>query len=131
MELIKWNNKYNLGIEIIDQQHQNLVKIINDFYAELKTKTNDALIAELIDKMKDYIEYHFKSEEEMLEKNSYPNIEAHKTQHKEFVKKVKSLKSRYRKGEIILSFEVTSFLKEWLMQHILVSDKEYTKYIKA
>jgi len=41
---------------------------------------------------------------------------------------VKDFEEKFNNGTLILSFEITSFLKEWLKHHILVEDKKYTTF---
>ena len=129
MAIIKWNDSYNLNISIIDEQHKKLVDMINEFYAEIQNKSNSELIGDLIKKMKEYIQFHFKTEEEMLAKTDYNDLLEHKIKHREFVDKVANLEERYLSGKLVLSFEITNFLKDWLITHIQKTDKEYVKYV--
>lgn len=129
MAVIKWNDKLNVGIGIIDEQHKILVEMINNFYDGINDKSNDELISDLITKMKDYTIVHFSTEEELLKKHGYSDYDNHKKQHDAFVLKVQDLEKRFKDGTIILSFEITKFLKDWLLDHIQGTDMKYAKVL--
>ena len=52
---------------------------------------------------------------------------AHKKEHAKFVKKALEFKDGFENGHTMLSLDVVSFLKEWLVTHIKGSDKDYTQ----
>ena len=129
MSLIKWTEELSVNINSIDNQHKILVNIINDFYDKIENKSNNELISELIKNMKDYTIIHFNTEEKLFEKYNYVDTKEHKKEHDDFVKKVSDLEKRYNEGKMILSFEITNFLKSWLINHIQGTDKKYSKFL--
>jgi len=129
MALIEWTEKLSVNIATIDKQHQKLVAMLNEFYDEVTKKSNKELIADLISKMKEYTQIHFRTEEELFAKYSYKDAGAHIQKHNEFIKKVNDLENRFSAGKLVLSFEITNFLKDWLVSHIQQSDKEYAAII--
>ncbi len=131
MALIEWTPELCLNIDIIDEQHKTLVDMINNFYEELANKSSKELIGKLIVQMRDYTEIHFKAEEELFLSYGYKDSAAHIKTHEDFITKVKDLEMRYRENKLIISFEVTNFLKDWLINHIQKTDKEYAEIITA
>ncbi len=131
MALIEWTPALSLNIDMIDEQHKTLVDMINNFYDELNNKSSKELIGKLITQMKDYTHTHFKAEEELFLSYGYKDSAAHIKTHKDFIAKVNDLETRYKENKLIISFEVTNFLKDWLINHIQKTDKEYAKVIKA
>ncbi len=129
MALIDWNESYDLKIEIIDQQHRTLAKMINKFYDEITQKSNKDLISELIQNMKSYAQTHFSTEENMLHSSNYDGLIEHKIKHQAFIDKVTDLEERFNSGKMVLSFEITNFLKDWLITHIQKEDKEYVSAV--
>jgi len=129
MALINWNDSYNLNIKEIDQQHQKLAEMINEFYDQITQKSNKELISELIHKMKDYTKIHFATEEKLLHQSNYKDLMEHKIKHQAFIDKVTDLETRYDNGKMILSFEITNFLKDWLITHIQKEDKAYVNVV--
>ena len=79
--------------------------------------------------MKEYAALHFKIEEEYFRLYKYPNYESHKKKHDSFVEKVADVEKRFNDGKLILSFEITTFLKDWIKEHIQGTDKEYSDFL--
>ena len=128
MALINWTEKFNTNIPTIDFQHKKLVNLINDFYQNIRNRSNDENIATLIEGMKNYLIMHFKTEEEFMQSTSYPNYKLHKMEHDSFIAKVANLEEKFKSGQLILSFEITDFLKTWIKDHILGTDMQYINH---
>lgn len=130
MPVFKWENKLSVNIENIDDEHKKLIDMLNEFYDNIISKTNKENVLQLIGKMKDYTIFHFTNEENLLRDHEYPRLDAHIAEHKKFVDKVGEMEQRFNEGKLILSLEVTTFLKDWLINHIMVSDQKYAEYFK-
>ncbi len=129
MAVFTWNDSLSVKIRSLDDEHKKLIEMINEFYDNIVAKSNEENISELISKMKDYTVYHFGREERHLKLHKYPKLEEHIEEHKKFIDKVSDMERRFAEGKIILSLEVTSFLKDWLQYHIMVTDKMYTDFL--
>ncbi len=128
MAAITWTESLSVKIESIDDQHKKLIDMINDFYENISKKNNDENILKLISGMKSYTVMHFNKEEFLMKQYNYPHLEEHKKEHGEFISKVNALEEKVKKGTIIVSFEITNFLKDWLKNHIQHTDKQYTEF---
>ncbi len=131
MAVIQWDASLSVQNDVLDKQHQKLIDMLNNFYAQIKVKSNNELIANLIREMRLYTATHFRTEEEILQDVAYHDYEAHHAEHEEFLKKVENLEQRFKNGQVIVSFEITSFLKSWLLDHIKEKDQKYAAYIKG
>ncbi len=129
MAAVNWDKKFSVGVDSMDDQHKVLFDIINDIYDSISKKSNNEIIFDLIVKMRQYTVKHFTAEENYLEKTGYHELEIQKKEHKTFVDKIEDLEKRFKSGKAILTFEVTSFLKTWLVQHIEISDKKYGSFL--
>ena len=86
-----WNDSYSIGIQTIDEQHKQLIKIAGKLQDMLQA--GDSVdyydyIIEAINELKDYTKYHFGYEEEKLKEFNYPDYEDHRMQHLYFVDKI-------------------------------------------
>lgn len=131
MSLIKWTDDLILNIKSIDDQHRKLVGMINEFYMHLQQKSNKELISKLIRDMKEYTIIHFSDEEKLFDQYDFQESVAHKKTHQYFVEKVADLEDRFNKGKLILSIEITNFLKSWLTEHIKGDDARYIKLLQS
>ncbi len=126
MRFFEWNESYSVNVKEIDAQHKKLFRMISDFYDSVK-EDNKKAMALLLDSLTGYIMYHFEMEERYLEKCGYPDLESHKREHISFVEKVLDVNERFEAGRLVLSFEITIFLKNWLVHHVMHSDKKYSE----
>jgi len=129
MTLIKWSDKYSVNIKIIDEQHQQFIKMINELSDRVAEESLPDTVGQILDKMLDYTNYHFKTEEDLFKTHNYPGFEIHKQQHDAFVKQVFELKEDFSKGRITITLKILAFLNEWLINHILDSDQKYASYL--
>lgn len=127
--LIEWNQGFSVGIAEMDNQHKQLVVLLNDLYSAMQSKKSSETIGKVLNKLISYTEKHFSDEEEFMKKHSYPGIGSQVKEHKAFTDKVLKFKSDYDSGKTSISVSVTSFLKDWLVNHISISDKKYGEYI--
>ncbi|MBI9052823.1 MAG: hemerythrin family protein [Bacteroidales bacterium] len=130
MELIKWTDQYSVGITEIDNQHKGLVIIINELFSYMSNGKAKEHLNNIFDHLTDYTEKHFLVEETMLIKYAYPDYDQHKFEHSKFIEKLKSLKLEFESGKITISLEILNFLKDWLLNHILNTDKKYSAHIE-
>jgi hemerythrin len=128
--LIEWNEELWIGIREIDDQHKILVDLINELHqAMLARRTNEALHG-IIERLVNYTETHFGNEERYFASFGYADTAAHVQAHRGFVTKIRNFKTDLASGKLLLSMEVMTFLKEWLIQHILGTDRKYVALFK-
>lgn len=78
-----------------------------------------------------YTLYHFETEEKYFDQYDYPESELHKKQHSDLVGQVGALQKRFEAGERVLTIGVMNFLRDWLNEHIIGSDKKYGAYLNS
>ena len=125
--MIKWSDKYLIGIEELDKQHEKLFEIAGRafelFKNNLYTDKYDKII-EILEELKDYAKYHFKAEEEYMISIGNKKIFSHKIEHDEFIKKVESIdlnKIDENQDKYLLS--ILEFVINWTSEHILQKDQ--------
>ena len=129
MSAIQWKNTYNIGISVIDEQHEKLIEILNELYDAYHMGTSKDLISSSLQKLIDYTNYHFDAEEEMLRENNYPGLDEQITEHTIFKQKITGFLNEVRKVNLLLSIKTIDYLKDWTINHILGTDKEYSDYM--
>lgn len=119
-----WKQEYSVGNERLDEQHRGLIQLIDMLEDESR-------MGEVLDRLDRYVDEHFREEEAMLEKADYPDIAAHKRQHKAFEEWLAVSRRAYREPDVssILAESIRAYLKSWLVNHIMVSDKDYSSWI--
>lgn len=128
MNFIDWTDDLSVGVETFDEQHKKLISIINKLFDALKQGKANNILSEIFDELIDYTKFHFKSEEQLMTKYGYKDYEYHLKEHNYLTDKVVDLKEKYKEGDLMISIEVMEFLRNWLKDHILVTDKKYGKF---
>jgi len=131
MTFVEWNKSFSVGVKMIDAQHKKLFALINDVHSasigkEIKGDTTlDIIIHELMA----YVDFHFKTEEKYFHEFGYEKTKEHEKQHKFYEDKIRDFYKRYLEGdaEIELMREIIIFIRDWILNHIKINDKEYTK----
>lgn len=130
MPYMIWDDKFSVGLKLIDDQHKTMIDMINSFYDNYQ-EDNHAAMKELLSSMTTYTQTHFKTEENLFDRYEYPHSPSHKKEHAEFIDKVTLVQKKLNRGENVLTLELTLFLKEWITGHILGSDKKYTDFFRS
>ncbi len=130
MAFLVWNENYSVGVKELDAQHQMLFNYINELHDAMKAGKSKDIISSTLQKLSDYARVHFTAEEKMMEQKKYPDLAKHKTEHMKFFEKVTDYQMNFNHKSFMTSLEIMDFLKNWLMGHILDTDKKYTPYMK-
>jgi hemerythrin len=130
MEYIKWKEELSVGLDSIDLQHKELFRVINAFYNSIADNLGKAAILQAITDMEKYTIVHFTAEEGMMRRAGYVYLDKHMEEHKDFVAKVADFRKRYEEGRLLLSLEVTGFIKNWITNHIMKTDQQYRGQLK-
>lgn len=126
-DIFEWTDEYSVGITEIDQQHRRLFDIINNLYEAFKKGKADLLISETLDELLLYTKYHFKSEETLMKEYDFPNIREHQKMHLEFENMIVNKINDMKRGSKEVHYETMLYLRDWLSEHILGTDKAYFK----
>jgi len=127
---ITWEKKYETDITIIDQQHLKLVDMTNQLFDALEESGGRQMIPEILQKLGEYTQVHFRTEEELMERYDYVDSILHQNEHEDFIDKVTEFYGKLERKEAS-SFELLTFLKSWITHHILEEDMRLAKHLKA
>ncbi len=132
---ILWNDSYLTGIEPIDRQHMVLVNTLNDANARLSGLVTRELLEDITRDLLSYAIYHFETKEALMREYDYAggsgdDAAKHQQEHRNFSQQVVSLREGLRDGRLVTREELLSFLNEWLVNHILNTDKRLGTYLQ-
>ncbi|MCF6334793.1 MAG: bacteriohemerythrin [Spirochaetales bacterium] len=130
---ITWSKMLSVGNEKIDTQHKWLVDNLNSFLHAMMDGEGVNRIREMLEKLGNYVIFHFSDEEKYLESIDYPKLEEHKLIHRGFIEELGNL------SDILLkqgpSPELAVVLQEkvalWLVSHITVTDMDYRYFVEG
>lgn len=124
--MFEMKEEYKIGVPHIDAEHERLFEIGENAYKLLKNPyemDKYDKIVEVIEELRSYTVYHFKSEEDYMESINYKRLFTQKIDHANFIKKIDEVnfnKIDENQDEAIM--EILTFLNKWLVDHILEKD---------
>jgi len=127
---VYWTQELSLGNEDIDEQHQKLFALTNELIDHSDAEARSEIINETLYELLQYIDVHFRDEEEMLQKINYPKLEEHKKIHRSFTKKIAMFCHDVVKGKSKVAEHLLEYLIAWLSQHTSVDDQDYKRYLQ-
>lgn len=128
MPIMSWKDDLSVNVAEIDTQHKKLIGLINDLFDAMSQKKSREILGSIINGLTDYTVTHFSFEETQFDKFKYAGTFSHKKEHKDFVDKVNGFRNKFNAGNLSLSIEIMQFLKDWLLNHITVIDKKYSRF---
>lgn len=136
-EPIIWNDSFVTGVAEIDEQHRILVNTLNEANAKLAVNTSLEYLEQITRDLLSYALYHFETEEELMQEHGYDEAATaadasdHMNQHRSFSAKVVAVRDGLKAGTLISREDLLAFLNDWLVNHILNTDKKLGAFIVA
>jgi len=123
MALITWSNEYCVNINDIDEEHQELITLINNLeaaYTAWQSKLVDhSLFRWYFNEFTMFMNYHFQTEERIFKERNYSNLDYHQDEYDELSAKLLETQTQLVKVEMFAAEEIINFITNWLHQHIL------------
>lgn len=130
MPLIEWTAQLSIGIDSIDEQHKKLVNMINALNEAMLLGESNELLGTIFTGLAAYTQKHFAYEENLFAEHGYTDSEEHKRQHNVLISQVVDLKKKFIENpQGTISADLMLFLKRWLTNHIMRTDKEYAEFL--
>ena len=127
--VLRWTDSYRVNVAILDQQHQELFKVVNELEQALRVGEGHTAIGKILDRLVTYAGLHFAAEESLMEQHHFPGLPTHRIQHEVFRKKLLTFLEKHRTARSGVPIEVLLLLQSWLKQHVLNIDKLYSKFL--
>lgn len=127
-QLIEWDDSLKVHISIVDNQHKVLVDILNQLYDMALKNESAEKLGPIFESLIEYTEKHFSMEENLFEKYGYPEEAGHKDEHKKLRAQLYEYRQIFQEHGPTIMFELLNFLRNWLVTHILGTDREYAEF---
>lgn len=125
-----WQNRFNIGVEVIDKEHRKLFNILNKLFTNRQQEDkNRWACQEGIKYFKEHAMKHFSEEEVYMASIGYPGFEAHRRVHDNFRKKTLPVLEKELNQNDFSEESISHFLgvcAGWLIGHTLTEDRAIT-----
>ena len=135
INLAGFSEEYVMGIEELDDQHRHFFQLLDkiaeatpDLYRPLEEDEVDAVI-DVIDEMRDYALFHFRTEESMMKEADYPGLTEQKREHNRFITDVIRMEAELMNGSAMPAVKIRTFMHDWYRDHILSLDKPFSEFL--
>lgn len=130
-DLSEWKPEYSVGNRTLDSQHKKLLELckrVSSYECDRSKASIDAFHAILND-LAFYARKHFETEEQVLRQIGFPKLSEQKEQHDGYSEILVEFLLAAIGGTIDKS-ALQNYLENWWINHILVSDMEYSDFLK-
>lgn len=120
MALVEWKDDFALGVEEIDEEHKEMIQLINEAYSHLHDSklTMGDFLGEIYTK----IAAHFALEENLMREKNYDEYEEHKADHERLLDVIRDLMDDFEDDEIVDEEAFASSLRDWFTEHFKTRD---------
>ena len=98
--LFPWSNTYSVQIGIVDAQHKNLLKIVNELHQAMVGGHGKQQLGEILSNLVKYTQVHFNTEEMLMKSHDYPDYLNHKCEHDRLTKTVLDFQSKFQRTKL-------------------------------
>jgi len=132
MVFMEWQDSFSVGVAALDEDHKKLIATINELYDSLRRGQSKEVMDKILKKMTSYCEEHFTNEERLFAQTNYPAAADHIKEHENLARQLLEIEAKYEANTgSIVSIELMNFLRIWLVDHFLGTDKKYTEHFNA
>jgi len=125
----EWKKDFSVGIKELDDQHKSFFDILKRLGKVAGGNKGMEIVGPVLQELNEYSRHHFTEEENWLKVIGYPGLQSQKQQHEFFISQVTDLQGRYSQGDANIPLSTVEFLREWLLSHILETDKKYGTFM--
>lgn len=130
--IYRWSKDMETGHPLIDEQHKELIRIINELLSTCQTCKGEDNIEKIMAFLDEYVEKHFSDEEKIQRQYKYPDYINHHNMHEAFKAECKMIKGMlHKEGPSVAVVSQVNTKLSWLVNHIKQQDKKLVNYINS
>jgi hemerythrin len=122
MTLLTFKPEYSVGIDSMDHEHRQLIRLINELYEEMKDRHDPASIEQFLGDIHAAIASHFALEERLMQKAGYEEFEAHKEDHENLLDQIGDMMDEFDQDHERGAEMLERSLSGWFSNHFSTFD---------
>ena len=122
MSLLQWKPEYSVGIDSMDDEHRELIALINTTYEKLHADADVTRVEECLGEILGTISMHFALEERIMRKAAYGEYQAHKEDHENLLDRLRELMDEYYDDPDQGARRLEASLSGWFEKHFASFD---------
>lgn len=130
MPYFTWSEDLAVDNAFIDSDHRKLIGMINDLHDAIAEGKGEDVLGVTLGNLIRYAAAHFRREEDEMVRIGYSGAIEHCHEHEKLLREVLSLQQKFNDGNAMLTVNVSKFMKDWLVDHIMKTDMTFSKAIQ-
>ena len=132
MPLIQWRDDFEIGIDEIDHEHEELIALINEAHKALEDAYEPAAIEAFFGEIYARISAHFALEESVMRGLRYDDYDAHKAEHEDLLEDIRDIMDGYERGDYARYQDLlAAHLEAWFTEHFKTKDARLHRFVDA
>lgn len=130
MAPIAWNPDLETGDELVDRQHRNIHRLLNELEGVKDCREE---IARVLEQLLDHVLMHFDTEEALMRREAYPAqlLDEHVALHRDLTNAAREKVLEFRAGQLTHVAELVAFLRDWVANHVHGHDLAMIQHMKG
>ena len=128
MALIAWSSKYSVGVRNLNDQHKEVINLLNELHAAMLKGQAQSVAGVLLPKIQRHAKEHFSTEERLMESTKFSGLAEHRAEHQALLARVDTCAARHKQGDGSVYLELLNFMRDWLTHHMQKVDQKYTAW---
>ena len=128
MALMSWRDQYSVGVETLDNQHQAMLRILNELHAASLRGKAQEVAGPLLRQLVALANEHFSTEERLMESTGFPGLAEHRAKHREMAGKIADLAFRHEKGDTTVYVPLLHLVRDYQTKHMQNEDQDYARW---
>lgn len=130
MALLQWKDEYSTGLEDVDEEHRDLIDIINRLHDLMLADDAKLTVPAFFDRLLKGVSTHFALEERIMGESDYPELAAHQEDHDRLLDDIRDLAEAFERAEEVDSVELALRLEPWFRRHFATHDLRLHRTLK-
>ena len=131
MPIVTWSDDYNVNVEEIDSQHQEMLEFVNKLHSLVEAHVEKNVLKDLLVELVECTRIHFSTEEQLMEKYAFPDREEHFNEHRILLQHMIDLVAFVSRGKYPTFYSDYDVSTDWALDHISEYDKSLGAFLNS
>ena len=131
MPIVTWCDDYNVNVEEIDTQHQEMLELVNKLHSSVEACIDKNILKDLLVELVECTRIHFSTEEQLMEKYGFYEREEHLNEHRILLQHMIDLVAVVSRGKYPTFYSDYDISTDWALNHITDFDKSLGAFLNS
>jgi hemerythrin len=122
MSLLRWEDRYSVGVAAVDHEHRELIALINRLYGEASARGSKEAAVNFFGDLFKAISSHFALEERLMRERGYDQLIKHKNDHERLLDEIRDIMEDFEACDQLDEKHLAQRLDAWFSRHFETHD---------